>query len=440
MPQGQSQAAKTDAILARLGGLYPALIDLSLDRIRRLLACLEHPERRLPPVVHVAGTNGKGSLIAYLRAMLEAAGYRVHVYTSPHLVRFNERIRLAGQVIEDEALQAVLERVEAANEASPITLFEVTTAAAVLAFAELPADVLLLETGLGGRFDATNVIEHPALTAITPIAFDHMDFLGNTLTAIAGEKAGILKPGAPAVIGPQGAEARAVFEAAAAPLGVPLFRHGVDWRVEAKDGGMRWQGDGATLDLPLPALPGAHQIANAGTAVACLRRLTGFKVPTAAIEQGLRQVEWPARLQRLGRGPLLDLLPPWSELWLDGGHNPHCAMAIAATLRSWRASEATARPVELIVAMKSNKDLRGFLAPFVGLADSVQGVAIPGDPNCFSPADIAATARELGLRSEAASSPAEAIAALRQRALPAPPRILICGSLYLAGAVLAENG
>jgi len=440
LAQSLNQPAKTDAILARLGALYPVLIDLSLDRIQRLLARLGDPQHRLPPVVHVAGTNGKGSLIAYLRAMLEAAGYRVHVYTSPHLVRFNERIRLAGELIGDEHLLHLLQRVEAANAGEPITLFEVITAACLLACTETPADVVLLETGLGGTYDATNVIARPALTAITPIAFDHMDFLGDSIAAIAGEKAGILKRGVPAVIGPQEADAAAVLAARAAELHAPLFRQGKDWQAEIASEQMLWTAGGETMRLPLPALPGAHQVANAATAIACLRRLPKFTVPEAAIAEGLRKVEWPARLQRLQHGPLVDLLPPWAELWLDGGHNPHCAAAVAATLRNWRAAEPVARPLQLIVAMKSNKDLPGFLAPFVGLADAVTGLAIPGDPNCFAPEAVATAAAALGIPATAAGSAAEAIAAIRGETLAAPPRLLICGSLYLAGAILAENG
>lgn len=442
MTQALVPPARTDAVLARLTTLHPKLIDLSLDRLQRLLARLGNPERQLSPVIHVAGTNGKGSLIAYLRAILEAAGYRVNVYTSPHLVRFNERIRVAGEMIRDEPLVALLEEIERANGDQPITFFEATTAAAFLAFSRATADIVLLETGLGGRLDATNVVDQPLLTAITPVAFDHMEFLGRTLSAIAGEKAGILKPGAPAVIGPQADEAANAIAARAAKLGVTLYRFGEDFSASESEGRLRWQSQGKTLDLPRPALAGPHQIVNAGTAIACIRSLRGFKVGDAALAAGLTQVEWPARLQRLTRGPLQARLPEGAELWLDGVHNPHCAEAIAAALAEWRAHDPAARPHHLIFGAKSNKDLSGILRPLARVADEVYGVAIPGDANCFQPAEIVTVARGLGLAAEPALSVADALTSIRRgnAAGAPPPRILICGSLYLAGTVLAENG
>ncbi|HUN51909.1 MAG TPA: folylpolyglutamate synthase/dihydrofolate synthase family protein [Candidatus Sulfotelmatobacter sp.] len=442
MPPGANAPARTDAVLARLTSLHPKLIDLSLDRLCLLLQRLGHPERRLPPVIHVAGTNGKGSLVAYMRAMLEAAGYRVHVYTSPHLVRFNERIRLAGRIIEDAPLVEALETVERYNGSDPITFFEATTAAAFVAFAGEPADAVLLETGMGGRFDATNVIERPALTAITPVALDHMEFLGHDLTAIAGEKAGILKPGVPAVLGPQMPEAAARLAAEAAKLSAPLFRHGEDWQVAGTADHLAWRADGDELDLPLPALAGTHQIVNAGTAIACMRKLAGFRVDRDALAAGLTRVEWPARLQRLTHGPLPQMLPPGAELWLDGMHNPHCAMAVARTLADWRAADSTRRPLWLVIAAKANKDLGGILAALATVTDGLYGVAIPEDDNCFAPADIAAIGMRLGLPSAAAASVEAALAAILAANEPPrpPPRILICGSLYLAGTVLAENG
>lgn len=420
-----------DAILARLRTLHPRVIDLSLGRITGLLADLGHPEKHLPPVIHVAGTNGKGSLIAYLRAMLEAAGKRVHVYTSPHLVRFNERIRLAGQLIADDALEAVLEEVERVNAAKPMTEFEMITAAAILAFARTPADVLLLETGLGGEFDATNIIADPVLTAITPIDFDHMEFLGDTLARIAVAKAGIMKPGAPCVAGPQRPEALAVLEARAATLGIPLIRRGRDFDVEPSTTGFRYRDAAGAVDLPLPALPGTHQIANAATAVACLRALPALGVDTAALAQGLRQVDWPARLQRLARGPLVDLLGG-RALWLDGGHNPHCAAAVAAFIR-----ERAPGPVRLVVAMKANKDLSGFLRPFVGLVAGVTGIAIPEDAYCHPPEAIAAAAAALGLPSAVAPDAEAAVRDISRDAGTA--EVFIVGSLYLAGAILADH-
>jgi dihydrofolate synthase/folylpolyglutamate synthase len=440
--QAMSAPARTDAVLARLTTLHPKLIDLSLDRLQGLLRRLGDPERRLAPVIHVAGTNGKGSLIAYLRAMLEAAGYRAHVYTSPHLVRFNERIRVAGKLIDDAALVDVLETIERVNGNEPITFFEATTAAAFVAFADVPADVVLLETGMGGRFDATNVIERPVLTAITPVAFDHMEFLGHDLTAIAGEKAGILKRGVPAVVGPQETEAASRIATEAAALAAPLFRHGSDWKVEQAAGHLVWRADGEKLVLPLPALAGAHQIANAGTAVACIRKLAGFRIDEAAIAAGLVGVEWPARLQHLTRGPLMSQLSHGAELWLDGMHNPHCAAAVAGTLAAWRAADAAPRPHWLVIAAKSNKDMAGILGALAPVVDGLYGVAIPEDVNSFAPDEIAGIGAGLGISSAAANSVNDALAAIRRShddGKP-PPRILICGSLYLAGAVLAENG
>ena len=433
---------RTDAVLQRLMALHPKLIDLSLDRLQPLLARLGSPERQLPPVIHVAGTNGKGSLVAYLRAMFEAAGYRAHVYISPHLVRFNERIRLAGKIIEDEPLVEILETVERANGADPITFFEATTAAGLLAFARTPADVVLLETGLGGRYDATNIIDQPALTAITPIAFDHMDFFGHTLTLIAHEKTGIFKHGVPAVIGPQQAEASDTILRDAGELSVPLFRHGEDWSIETREGQMIWQGGGMRFTLPLPALVGAHQVLNAGTAIACIQQLRHrFNIDRDAMARGLRQVEWPARLQRLTKGPLISQLPPDAELWLDGGHNPHCAAAIADTLASWRATEAVERPLWLVFGMKNNKDMPGVLAPLAGMTKGLYGVAIPDDDNCFSPDEIAAAATALGIRARPASSAGAAIREItRQSAGQPAPRVLIFGSLYLAGQILESNG
>ncbi|MGH7031726.1 MAG: bifunctional folylpolyglutamate synthase/dihydrofolate synthase, partial [Stellaceae bacterium] len=328
--------ATSDTVLARLTRLHPKLIDLSLGRIEGLLAALGNPHEKLPPVIHVAGTNGKGSAIATMRACLEGGGYRVHAYISPHLVRFHERIRLAGELIDEDRLIELLEECERANGGAPITYFEITTAAAFLAFARTPADIVLLETGLGGRLDATNVIRCPAATAITPVSLDHQAFLGDTITAIAGEKAGILKPGSPAIIGPQPAQAAEVFATRAAELAVPLYRFGAEWRCEPDGGGMRYEGPRWRLDLPLPSLLGAHQIINAGTAIACLEQLTGLPLSRDAIAAGLRRINWPARLQRLSRGALVEMLPEGWELWLDGGHNPGAGEVLAAVAASWR--------------------------------------------------------------------------------------------------------
>ncbi|MFQ5783199.1 MAG: bifunctional folylpolyglutamate synthase/dihydrofolate synthase [Alphaproteobacteria bacterium] len=425
---------KSDVLLERLLTLHPKLIDLSLGRIERLLAALDHPERRLPPVVHVAGTNGKGSVIAYLRAMLEAAGYAVHVYTSPHLVRFHERIRLAGELVAESDLADLLAEVETANAGEPITFFEVTTAAAFLAFARVPADLLLLESGLGGRLDATNVIARPALTVITPVSIDHTQYLGEGLAAIAGEKAGILKPGVAAVLGPQEPEAARVLAGRAAALACPLARHGVDFIAEAHTGGMRYHARDADLELPLPALPGPYQIDNAATAIAGLDALADFRVDAARIATGLRRVDWPARMQRLERGPLAACLPGDWELWLDSGHNAAAGAALAKTLAVWRD-----RPLYLVVGMLNTRDPADFLRPLAPLAHVVGCVAIPGANASFAAEDVAAAARTVGLAATAHQSVVAALRALAEGAAE-PARVLICGSIYLAGTVLAENG
>jgi dihydrofolate synthase/folylpolyglutamate synthase len=428
----------TDIVLERLSKLHPKLIDLSLDRVGRLLDGLDHPERRLPPVVHVAGTNGKGSVIAYLRAMLEAAGRRVHVYTSPHLVRFHERIRLAGKLIAEPHLLELLEECERANGPAPITFFEVTTCAAFLAFARVPADVLLLEVGLGGEFDATNVIDRPHLTVLTPISFDHMQHLGNTLTAIAGVKAGIMKRGVPAVVGPQLPEPLTVFEARATALDCPLSRHGQEWQA-ARDGDrMVFRAAGGEQRLPLPALIGAHQIDNAGTALACLPHLAALGVDDAAIRRGLAEVEWPARMQRLRRGPLIELLPAGWELWLDGCHNADGGRVAAAVAASW-AAEQPPLPLHLIFASLSTHDPLGILEPFHDLARDVHSVAVPGEHKTLSGDESADAARRAGLAATSSASVRDALSDIVAKSRR-PARVLICGSLYLAGTVLAENG
>src|SRR5215208_3671348 len=425
--------ASSDRVLARLMQLHPKKIDLSLGRIERLLAALGNPQERLPPVVHVAGTNGKGSTIATLRACLEAAGYRVHVYTSPHLVRFHERIRVAGRLIDEDALLDVLEECERANGGEPITFFEITTAAAFVAFTRAPADAVLLETGLGGRLDATNVLRRPAATAITPISLDHQAFLGDTVAAIAGEKAGILKPHVPAVIGPQPEEAGAVIEARAADIEAPRFRWQTEWRCDPRGDGMRYEGVRWRLDLPLPSLPGPHQVANAGAAIACLEQLSGFAMPEHAIAAGLRRIDWPARLQRLRRGKLPDALPAGWELWLDGGHNPSAGAALADAARGWGG-----RPLYLVVGMLNTKDAAGFLAPLAPQVRALYALTIPREENAHPASQIAAAARSLGIEAHETESVGSAFRAIIGR--EGPGRVLICGSLHLAGVVLAENG
>ena len=419
----------SDVILARMMSLHPKIIDLTLDRVWRLLAALGHPERALPPVIHVAGTNGKGSTQAMMRAGLEAAGRRVHAYTSPHLVRFHERIRLAGHLIDETALAALLDEAEAANGPDPITYFEITTCAALLGFARTPADALLLEVGLGGRLDATNVIDRPALCVITPVSMDHEAYLGPTLGAIAGEKAGILKPAVRAVIGPQSPAAMGVIEARAEAVGAPLFVANRDWQARRERDRLIYEDDRGLLDLPLPALPGVHQIDNAGAAIAGLRLLG---LDAAACEAAVMRPEWPARMQRLTRGPLAEGAPG-IELWLDGGHNPGAGEALAATLAGM-----ARRPTHAICGMLNTKDVGGYMRPLAPHLAGLRAVSIPGEKNTLSAAETAAAATAAGIRAETAGTVAEALAAIATEAPRA--RVLICGSLYLAGSVLRENG
>ena len=421
----------SDLILARLAGLHPRVIDLSLDRIERILAALDHPERRIPPVIHVAGTNGKGSTQAMIRAGLEAAGARVHAYVSPHLARFHERIRLAGTLIDEDLLAATLEECERANAGRPITFFEITTAAAFLAFSRVPADYTLLEVGLGGRLDATNVVARPRLGVITPVSIDHTQFLGETLAQIAAEKAGILKPGVTCIVAPQPPEARAVIEARAEALGAPLRIGRQDWDSHAERGRMTFLDQRGLLDLPRPALPGPHQIVNAGTAIAALREL-GFGEAEAAA--AVTRVEWPARMQRLRHGPLVALAEAAGcELWLDGGHNPAGGEAVAATL-----AEMPARPTHLVCGMLNTKDVQGYMRPLAAEAASLTAVPIPGAEATLPAEATAAAARAAGLKATTAADAEHAIADLAARHPGA--RILICGSLYLAGEILRRNG
>ena len=422
--------SQSDAILDRLMSLHPKVIDLSLDRMHRLLAALGNPERRIPPVIHIAGTNGKGSTQAMIRAGLQAGGARVHAYTSPHLARFHERIRLAGDLIAEADLAATLEECEVANAAQPITFFEITTAAAFLAFSRTPADFTLLEVGLGGRLDATNVIDSPRLTVITPVSIDHTQYLGETLPLIAGEKAGIIKRGVPVIVGPQQDEALRVIEAKASGLTAPVFAHGQHWMIAPDRGGMIYQDDHGLWDLPLPNLIGPHQIQNAGTALAALRHLGATDAQARA---AATQAEWPARMQRLRHGPLVDLAGPQAELWLDGGHNPAGGEALAATL-----SAMPPRPTHLVCGMLNTKDIAGYLRPLAAHACSLTAIEIPGEPNTLPAATTAGVAASVGMIAGMADDAAVAVSAIVARDPQA--RILICGSLYLAGRVLRENG
>jgi dihydrofolate synthase/folylpolyglutamate synthase len=430
--------AASDIVLERVMRLHPKIIDLELSRVERLLNLVGNPERQLPPVVHVAGTNGKGSVIAYLRAMLEAAGRRVHVYTSPHLVRFHERIRLAGDLIEEQALVELIEECERANGGDAITFFEITTVAAFLAFSRMPADILLLETGLGGEFDATNVIAAPRAAIIMPISFDHMQFLGNSLAEIAKAKAGILKAGRPAVIAQQPPEAAAVIAKRAAELNAPLWRCGAEWTFEIGERSLTYRDSHGEIALPRPVLPGRHQFGNAAAAVAATRFLEDFALSERHMAAGLTGAVWPARMQRLKRGPLVDMLPPHWELWLDGGHNADAGQVIAGMIAEWQAAER--KPVSLIFGMLTSKDPLAFLRHLAPVAEDLSAVAIPGDHASFAVADAVGFARRAGLPADGHQSVAAALAAIIARHGAAPRRVLICGSLYLAGTVLAEHG
>lgn len=423
-----------EAVLERLKRLHPKVIDLSLERIERLLAALGNPQDTLPPVIHVAGTNGKGSVVATLRALYEAAGYRTHVYTSPHLVRFNERIRIGGREIDDAELVAVLEDCERANAGQPITFFEITTAAAFLAFSRNPADVVLLETGMGGRLDATNMVKRPALTVLTPISMDHEQYLGGRIESIAAEKAAIMKHGVDCVVADQERKVDKIIEARSLQYGVALYKEGSDFFVRSKGDGMLYQGREVEWLLPSPVLPGPHQMRNAAVALACVDRLRRtLPVPEAALAVGLKAVQWPARLQRLTRGPLTAMLPEGAELWLDGGHNPAAGKALALHARAWRD-----KPLDVIFGILASKDVDGFLKPLAPRIRALRAVAVPGEASL--PAEVAAdAARRQGVADVAtAAGPAAALAQLMGQGQPG--RVLICGSLYLAGDVLRENG
>jgi dihydrofolate synthase / folylpolyglutamate synthase len=441
-PPAPSPSDPLGALLARLSDLHPQRIELGLERMQRLLERLDHPQRELAPVIHVAGTNGKGSTIAYLRAIMEAAGLRVHAYTSPSLVRLNERYRLGrsggGILVSDDELHAVLERCERANAGEPITIFEIETAAALCLFAQHPAEVVLLEVGLGGRLDATNVIDAPLASAIAPISMDHTEFLGDSLTTIAREKAGIIKRNTTTICAEQPPEAMGAIEQQAKRMNAPLHRAGQEWQVSIERGRLVYQDDRGLMDLAAPRLFGRHQFDNAGLAIATLRAQNLFRIEPAAFEAGVVNAEWPARMQRLGSGALLSQAPQSCEIWLDGGHNAAGGRVAAAALGDLE--ERVSRPLVVIVGMMANKDADAFLANFAGLTRHIIAVQIPNVDNSMSPDRLADAARQLGMRVETAANVEAGLSSLARLAYEVPPRILITGSLYLAGHVLAANG
>ncbi len=429
-----------ETVLAEIANRRPIVIDLSLDRIKRALARLGDPQEKLPPFFHVAGTNGKGSTVAFLRAILEAAGKSVHVYTSPHLVRFNERIVVAGQEISDAALIDALRRVDKAMGEDMLTYFETTTCAAFLAFAETKADYAVIEVGLGGRLDATNVMATPLAAVVTPVDLDHQAFLGDTLLEVAGEKAGIFRRSAPAVISPQGPDAMAALQSHAQKTGADIRAFGEQWSVHSEHGKLIYQDDDGLCDLDPPRLPGAHQIENAGTAIAAIRA-AGLGFDDATLSKGLASASWPARMQRLTKGPLIELargaLGEEPEVWLDGGHNPHAGRAISALMADLEARSP--KPLVMISGMQANKDAAGYFAPFAGLARKVFCVAADHD-GVLAPKDVAAAAKKGGLEVEICDSVEEAMKKACAETQNEPPRLLISGSLYLAGEILSENG
>ena len=430
------------AIQARLADLHPRKIDLTLDRMHRILDALGHPERRIPPVIHVAGTNGKGSTVAFLRAILEAAGLRVHVFTSPHLVNINERFRIGqpggGRLVSDDELTNELALCETVNNGAPITVFEMETAAAFSLFAHHPADVTLLEVGLGGRLDSTNVVEKPLASVIAPVSMDHLEFLGNTLSAIAFEKAGIIKAGVPVISAAQASDAESVISKQASRLHAPVRYAEQDWHVSVERGRLVYQDDRGLIDLPAPRLFGRHQFDNAGLAIATLRAIDSLPIPQTAFETGITRAEWPARMQRLTSGTLVSLAPQGAEVWLDGGHNADGGRVVAEALGE--IEERVPRPLVVVLGMMSNKDAAGFLTNFAGLTRHIIAVPIPDQDNAFTADALADALRPVGLRIETADSVASALRAIGRLAYERPPRILITGSLYLAGSVLEANG
>ena len=427
-------ADPSDKILHRLMGLHPKVIDLNLDRQHRIHDALDNPQDKLPPVIHVAGTNGKGSTLAYMRSLLEAAGLSVHAYTSPHLCRFHERIRLAGQLINEDELSDLLDECERANEGASITFFEITTAAAFLAFSRKPADVLLLETGLGGEFDSTNVIERPAATVLTPIDLDHQQFLGADILGIARTKAGIMRKEVPCIIGPQQDDVRETLEQCAASVGAVPKIFGQEWTAYGDFGRFVYQDEQGLLDLPLPNLSGDHQIINAGTALAALRYGAGIAIPEDVAARGVTSANWPGRLQRLATHNSFLSALEGSDIWLDGGHNPHAGLHIARALQDLKNKDGL--PLFLIAGMLNTKDASGFFAPFKGVADQVLTVPIPDELNSLSAEALAGHADKGGVSAVPFNSAEAAIEWLS--GMDKPMRVLFCGSLYFAGYILRQ--
>ncbi|MBT7957311.1 MAG: bifunctional folylpolyglutamate synthase/dihydrofolate synthase [Rhodospirillaceae bacterium] len=420
-------------LVQRLNQHHPKVIDLSLERIERLLKVLGNPENKLPPVIHIAGTNGKGSSLAFMRAITEAAGLRVHVYTSPHLVVFNERIRICGELISDAAMLALIEEVEAANRDAAITFFEITTAIALLAFSRTPADLVLLETGLGGRLDATNVIARPAVTALTPISQDHAGFLGDDLAGIAVEKAAIMKPGVPCVTTKQDKAVLDVIRGFAAGVDAPLIVEEEDWWIAIKGDQLTVMTPEGEVEPPLPTLPGPHQLQNAGLAIVALAALGDVRITREAVAKGMTSVDWPARMQQLTAGPLADQLPTDWELWLDGGHNPAAGEVLAATIKTF-----DDKPLFLITGLINSKDPGGFLSPLKDHTTAICTVEIAGEEASLSAEELSTTAKEIGFAASGATTIEDALSQIIGQT-KSPSRILICGSLYLAGSVLKEN-
>ena len=428
-----SAKLQSDVIVERLHRLHPSLIDLSLNRIFGLLDRLENPHNELPSPVHVAGTNGKGSYLAFMQSICEAAGLVVHKYTSPHLVNFGERIIVAGKPLSEEELVDLLKECESANGGREITFFEVSTAAAFLAFSRTKADVTLIETGLGGRFDATNVIQKPALTAITPVSMDHMRFLGNTLDAIASEKAGILKPSVASIIGPQDPTAMEIIEKRANEIGAPLLRQGSEWNITDDFSGLHLNHREKTLALPYPGLPGLHQHLNAGQAVVSILELFGSQIDRDAISTGLQRAEWPGRLQKLSKGNLISFIPKGWELWIDGGHNQAAAEAILNFVEVWSDS-----PLIIIFGSLNSRNPRDFLEILAPVTKLAVCITIPGEKSALQARDCCLAAQSVGIEAIETTSIKSALKKAAHHGTKG--KILVCGSLYLAGAVLAENG